>query len=96
VSINLIHPGIVKTAVTRNATLWVRTFMGAARAVTGVSTAQAAANAVALLSSLNPGDPSGLMFSDPRRFDVRQALAGDPESAAQLWDVTEKMYAGHL
>jgi WW domain-containing oxidoreductase len=92
---NAIHPGIIKTALGRN--------IGSLRmALTGLlswpvsrSVEQGAATQCYVATSPALEKVSGYYFADcnPARMS---AHAQDPEMAARLWEVSEKLAAGYL
>ncbi|WP_432843477.1 SDR family oxidoreductase [Dactylosporangium sp. CA-092794] len=88
---NCLHPGLVRTALGREVT-------GAMRVLVALSTpfqspvAEGAATSVYLASAPEAAETTGGYYVRGRRRDP-SPLARDPEAAARLWDLSERLTA---
>ena len=92
ITVNALHPGLVRTNIARNNGALGRVvnfFIGAR----GVDTVQGAKTLVYLAASQDVKEVTGKYFVDCRPVSS-SALSYDPELAAGLWDLSERLTAG--
>ncbi len=92
VTVNALHPGLVRTNIARNNGLLgrvVNAFIG----VRGVDAGRGAETLVYLASSPEVAGVTGKYFVDCRATPS-SALSYDPELAANLWELSERLTGG--
>ena len=93
ITVNALHPGLVQTNIARNNGLLGRVvnfFIGAR----GIDAVQGAKTLVYLSTSSEVENVSGKYFVDCRQVPS-SALSYDPDLAAGLWDLSERLAEGN-
>jgi NAD(P)-dependent dehydrogenase (short-subunit alcohol dehydrogenase family) len=83
---NSLHPGGVRTAITRDAPAWMRVLMS----VAGSSPEKGARTSIWLASSPEVEGVTGGYFVDCKRREPSK-LAQDPDLARRLWDESARL-----